>query len=144
MLRTPHASEFHPPLSQRGSPQGKTKFLCRKAKENVCKKTPLAAERHLAARGQKILLFKRGGQKPALAPLALQIPPTCANLRLTLLPISCRTLTYCYRSAAQDSSSETCFLPKSTLRFLTGGVVWAAKFLEHIWGFNFYFQSSNF
>ena len=31
-----------------------------------------------------------------------------------------------------------------TYGFPTGGAVWAAKFLEHIWGFNFYFNSTKF
>ena len=61
-----------------------------------------------------------GKIRTALSPGALY-PPSMFTGQIPLLPISCRIRTDCYRGAAQDLSSETCFLPKSTLRFLTGG-----------------------
>ena len=117
-MLSPLALEFPLPVSQRGSPRRTTKFLCRKANEKkglrkISRLLTSAYVRAFSAR-ERILLFTRGGPKPALALPALQSPPPrCANLRLPLLPIRCSIRTICYRGAVQDLSSETCFLPKS-------------------------------
>ena len=58
--------------------------------------------------------FSAVGQNPRSRPWRFKSPHNmCKFATRSLLPISCRTLTYRYRSAAQDLSSETCFLPKS-------------------------------
>ena len=61
-----------------------------------------------------------GKIRTALSPGALY-PPFNDHKQIPLLPISCSIRTDCYRGAAQDSSSETCFLPKSLLEISNRG-----------------------
>ena len=60
------------------------------------------------------------------------VPPSMSERTNPLtLPISCRTHTSCYRGAAQDLSSETGFLPKSTLLISNRVGGDGPEFLEH-------------
>ena len=87
-----------------------------KPRKMFARKIRVAEERiraRLQRAGKKFCFFSAVGETRASAPSAF-IPPK-VNLRLPLLPISCSIRTICYRGAAQDLSSETCLLPKSTL-----------------------------
>ena len=75
--------------------------------------------------------FTIDGQNSRCALPGALYPPQCQKRQIPLLPISCRTHTSCYRGAAQHLSSETGFLPKSTLLISNRVGGDGPEFLEH-------------
>ena len=84
-----------------------------------------------AAKRSPLFLPKRDGQNSRCALPGALYPPQCQKRQIPLLPISCRTHTSCYRGGAQDLSSETAFLPKSTLLISNRVGGDGPEFLEH-------------